>query len=135
MGPRAGLDRCGKSGPHRDSVPDCPARSQSLYRLSYPAHFKQALLFCKTSVNVRRKSKQRKEISYAISVEGQRICSKLMMSASFREVTKTCPRKYCSLQAEAARAGLKIKSKETSQLRINLEVTTNTRLIKKVSTG
>jgi len=27
----------GKSRPHRDSIPDCPARSQSLYRLSYPA--------------------------------------------------------------------------------------------------
>jgi len=28
----------GKSRPHRDSTPDRPARSQSLYRLSYPAH-------------------------------------------------------------------------------------------------
>ena len=27
----------GKSRPHRDSIPDRPARSQSLYRLSYPA--------------------------------------------------------------------------------------------------
>ena len=27
----------GKSGPNRDSIPDRPARSQSLYRLSYPA--------------------------------------------------------------------------------------------------
>ena len=27
-----------KSRPHRDSIPDLPARSQSLYRLSYPAH-------------------------------------------------------------------------------------------------
>jgi len=29
----------GKSRPHRDSIPDCPARSQSLYRLSYPASY------------------------------------------------------------------------------------------------
>jgi hypothetical protein len=29
-----------KSCPHRDSIPDRPARSQSLYRLSYPAHIK-----------------------------------------------------------------------------------------------
>ena len=36
--PRAGLDRCGKSRPHRDSIPDRLARSQSLYRLSYSAH-------------------------------------------------------------------------------------------------
>jgi len=28
----------GKSRPHRDSIPDSPASSQSLYRLSYPAH-------------------------------------------------------------------------------------------------
>ena len=28
----------GKSPPHRDSIPERPARSQSLYRLSYPAH-------------------------------------------------------------------------------------------------
>ena len=37
VGPRAGLDG-GKSPPHRDSIPDRPARSQSLYRLSYRAH-------------------------------------------------------------------------------------------------
>ena len=28
----------GKSRPHRDSIPDRPTRSWSLYRLSYPAH-------------------------------------------------------------------------------------------------
>jgi len=28
-----------KSRPHRDSIPDRPASSQSLYRLSYPAHW------------------------------------------------------------------------------------------------
>jgi len=28
----------GKSRPHRDSILDLPARSQSLYRLSYPTH-------------------------------------------------------------------------------------------------
>ena len=28
----------GKSRPHRDSIPDRPARSQSIYRLSYLAH-------------------------------------------------------------------------------------------------
>jgi len=37
VGSGADLDG-GKSRPHRDSIPDCPARSQSLYRLSYPAH-------------------------------------------------------------------------------------------------
>jgi len=29
---------CGKSRPHRDSIPDRAVHSQSLYRLSYPAH-------------------------------------------------------------------------------------------------
>jgi len=36
VGPRAGLDGCGKSRPHRDSNPDRPARSDWLYRLSCP---------------------------------------------------------------------------------------------------
>ena len=34
----------GKSRPHRDSIPDRPARSQSLYRLSYRAH--KSLSYC-----------------------------------------------------------------------------------------
>jgi hypothetical protein len=38
VGPKSSLDVCEKSQPHRDSVPDRPARSQSLYRLSYSAH-------------------------------------------------------------------------------------------------
>jgi hypothetical protein len=37
VGPRFGLDG-GKSRPHRDSTPDRRARSQTLYRLSYPAY-------------------------------------------------------------------------------------------------
>ena len=37
MGPRAGLDGRKISSP-RDSIPDRPVCSQSLYRLSYPAH-------------------------------------------------------------------------------------------------
>jgi hypothetical protein len=36
VGPRAGLDRCGKSPPIGIRSPDRPARSKSLYRLSYP---------------------------------------------------------------------------------------------------
>ena len=38
MGPRTGLDRCGKPRPTGIRSPDHSARSQSLYRLSYPAH-------------------------------------------------------------------------------------------------
>jgi len=40
VGPRAGLDRCGKSRPPPTGIrsPDRSARSQSLYRLSYPTH-------------------------------------------------------------------------------------------------
>ena len=39
----------GKSRPHRDSIPDSPARSQSLYRQCYPAHISCeyiSLFFC-----------------------------------------------------------------------------------------
>jgi len=35
VGPRSGLDEWGKFRPHRDSTPDRPARSESLYRLTY----------------------------------------------------------------------------------------------------
>jgi len=35
----------GKSCPHWDLIPDCPARSQSIYWLNYPAH-NLLLLFC-----------------------------------------------------------------------------------------
>jgi hypothetical protein len=36
MGPRTGLDCCEKFLSHRNSNPDRPALSESLYRLSYP---------------------------------------------------------------------------------------------------
>ena len=36
----------GKSRAHRDSIPDRPARSQSLYRLSYPAHTYVCVCVC-----------------------------------------------------------------------------------------
>jgi len=36
VGLRTGLDGCGKSRPHWVSIPDHPARSESLYRMSYP---------------------------------------------------------------------------------------------------
>ena len=37
-GPQGRPGRAEKSRPHRDSILDRPARSQSLYRLSCPAH-------------------------------------------------------------------------------------------------
>jgi len=37
-----------KSRPHQDSNPHHPAHSQSLYRLSYPAHFDSELVQDKT---------------------------------------------------------------------------------------
>src|SRR5215475_9796767 len=39
VGPRADLDRCGKSRLTGIRSPDRPARSQSLYQLSYPAQY------------------------------------------------------------------------------------------------
>ena len=52
VGPRAGLDGCGNSRPHRDSIPDRPARSQSLYRLSYPAQIGNLSLHNKHTVEL-----------------------------------------------------------------------------------
>jgi hypothetical protein len=35
MGQRAGLNGCGKSRPHQDSIPDHPTYSECLYQLHY----------------------------------------------------------------------------------------------------
>ena len=45
-----------ESRPHRDSIPDRQARSQSLYRLSYPAHTVKRGLFL---LALKRKNKER----------------------------------------------------------------------------
>ena len=42
----------GKSRLHRDSIPDRPALSQSLYRLSYPAHRSVIWALSKINVNI-----------------------------------------------------------------------------------
>jgi hypothetical protein len=39
VGPGADLDRCGKSRPTGIRFPDLPARSESLYQLSYPGSY------------------------------------------------------------------------------------------------
>ena len=50
MGPRAGLDWCGKSRPTGIRSPDRPALRQSLYRLRYPA---LCLYFCHSLYHLR----------------------------------------------------------------------------------
>ena len=45
MGPRAGLERCGKSRPPLEFDPDRSARRQSLYQLSYPTHLQLRINF------------------------------------------------------------------------------------------
>jgi len=42
----------GKSRPYEDSIPDRPARSLSLYRLSYPVHCKMQMTFHKVPGSV-----------------------------------------------------------------------------------
>ena len=58
-GPQGRSGRTEKSRPHRDSIPDRPARSQSLYRLSYPAHSYISVL----SENVSTKFKYHQNLS------------------------------------------------------------------------
>jgi len=50
--------RGGKSRPQRDSIPNRPARSQSLYRLSYRAHMEATNSFCNPLQNVEKVSVQ-----------------------------------------------------------------------------
>ena len=49
VGPRAGLDCCGKSRPTGIRSPDRPAGRQSLYRLRYPAH---GNLMCRPNITI-----------------------------------------------------------------------------------
>jgi len=58
-GPQGRSGRGGNSRPHRDSIPDRPAHSQSLYRLRYSAHTSTSILtyslpFCDSEVEWKR---------------------------------------------------------------------------------
>jgi len=53
VGPRAGLDRCGKYRPHRDSIPDRPARSSVAIPTELPG---PQLYTCLILLNVRQKT-------------------------------------------------------------------------------
>jgi len=63
-GPRAGLDTR-KISSHRNSIPDRPASSQSLYRLSYPAHSKQC-----TNIKCPRQTKRNSELIVPLQIQG-----------------------------------------------------------------
>jgi hypothetical protein len=52
VGPEAGLDRCRKSRPTGIRSPDLPARSESLYRLSYPGSPIQGVPDIKWSLHI-----------------------------------------------------------------------------------
>ena len=76
MGPGAGLDRCGKSRPPTGiRSTDRPARSQLLYRLSYPAHkdFHQIYMITfpiSVKINASLEDRVRKLLRPATSTQG-----------------------------------------------------------------
>jgi len=59
----------GKSRYHRDSIPDRPARSQSLYQLSYPAHMRNTKVQ-KNYWLVRRVAKSPIRLTWRRKVQG-----------------------------------------------------------------
>ena len=78
----------GNSRHHRDSTPDHPARSQSLYRLSYPAHIyvniKQGILLLNKKMNVAKsllddiKTKQLQWYGHVQRMEEGRLSKEVM---------------------------------------------------------
>ena len=58
-----------KSRPHRDSIQDRPARSQSLYRLSYRAHTSELVHAVNIQVKVSEKKVDRQNPAGAINVQ------------------------------------------------------------------
>ena len=79
-----------ESRPHRDSIPDRPARSQSLYRLSYRAH---VIITIKLTYNSRPIIQIK--FSPAFCKLNTRALSHNMFSSSFRN----CPSARCVLAA------------------------------------
>ena len=70
----------GKSRPHRDSIPDRSARSQSLYRLSYQAHIvASSWLFIQYyCINDARSQKHQMSLYFTfVSISKQRLREKL----------------------------------------------------------
>jgi len=63
VGLTAGLDGCGKSRPHRDSIPG--PSSESLYRLSYPGHLGR--------LSTRRKSRRNATLSTTNSTRNSNV--------------------------------------------------------------
>ena len=62
----------GKSRPHRDSIPDSPVRSQSLYRQNYPAHLDVKINSCKTHTSLHAVLS---ELQHPLQMDlGQRLC-------------------------------------------------------------
>jgi len=60
-----------KSRPHRDSIPDRPARRQSLYRLSYPAHLRNvSVTICNLSSRISSARAQFEEMSNTSEILG-----------------------------------------------------------------
>jgi len=57
-GPQGRSGQVRKISPHRNSIPDCPTRSQSLYRLRYPARITVAHLLYLTRFRVRFRGPQ-----------------------------------------------------------------------------
>jgi len=60
-GPQGRSGRTEKFRPHRNSIPDRSARSKSLYRLNYPAHYKGRIIFTET-IRSRNKGKRVAEV-------------------------------------------------------------------------
>jgi len=79
VGPRADLDRCEKSRPHRDSIPDRPARSQSLYRLSY------------LEPNCSMRSDGRKDKNVVLYIRFSEFCERAKITIRTKSVNRNGP--------------------------------------------
>ena len=80
----------GKSRPHRDSIPDRPARSQSLYRLSYRAHIQIYTMIKNGTKRIRKnviKDKDAKSSNFIRSIYLLIMADSLLLSPSLHFTT------------------------------------------------
>jgi hypothetical protein len=76
-----------KSRPHRDSIPDRPARSQSLYRLSYTAHLVKRTVWNSAKDHMILLNHAKIVNPFCSPLEGPGICSHDYPSAAYSEGT------------------------------------------------
>jgi len=108
----------GKSSSHRDSIPNRPARSQSLYRLSYPAHAEIYCQYILTTTNVTQMC-HNDILTCSYTPRGNTHCSRRLATSSHNfnliVISYCCLNRPCIKETEAAKRKNEIEKKRENK--------------------